>query len=694
MAIPCRDRSRRRRALAGLLGLLAAALAACGCGHGVTVAATRRAFDDLPAGAVLSAWVYRDHLVLRFRESGRQSVFEADWKALGVEKAGEERFRTAQLSLVEKLPKGIEEMRSSVREAAVASKEDVRRLLPALAERLVPAGAGQGVFLALGDREFVAYREPSGGARLVRAGAAPKDVSISRRINPTEFARELFALIEEWQRRAGDPRRLFLVVGGKEGEPPAYSVFDLDQRIVVVATWPGSADIATEEAASGKGLRMLEAAVLEGQVLSLLKNPISFVGRALNFALQTTKILLRKRSWAAPAVPPVVTEGPGMDLELFEAKLDKVMGSRRHRGSIRLLIDGPAFFPVLEQRIAEAKQSIHFRVCIWDTDDVAVDVADRVRKRSLEIPDTRVIVDRVTTLGSSQAPPGTPMPEGFVPPRAIQPYLRKDSKVRVRNFLNAMTMGDHSKVLLFDRRYALLGGMNLGREYRYEWHDVMVELEGPIVGWFERDFELAWSHASVLGDLAYAEAYLTASKTFEGPAEREDYVDLRPIYTKTLNPSILRALSEALRRARRYAWIENPYIYDDTVVRELVAARRRGVDVRVVMPSQADLESTDGNNKVKANRMLENGIRVYSYPGMLHTKAGIIDGWAFIGSCNFNKLSLRTNYEADVATSDPGFAERMRQDLFETDFARSAELTEPLPVTGSDRMAEWLAHQT
>jgi hypothetical protein len=35
----------------------------------------------------------------------------------------------------------------------------------------------------------------------------------------------------------------------------------------------------------------------------------------------------------------------------------------------------------------------------------------------------------------------------------------------------------------------------------------------------------------------------------------------------------------------------------------------------------------------------------------------------------------------------------MKRELFEEDFARARELTEPLPVTGSDRFAELLAHQ-
>ncbi len=702
---------KRPLAFFGDLAVASTVLLAIGCGSGVSKTATRNAYDALPPDAPMTAWVQRDSLFLRFQHGGAPSVFEAGWKAAAVEKSGSDRFRTAQLKLVEKPPENAEELRASVREATSSASireatssasvreatlvpvDRFRALLPKVAERLAPAEVGEGVFVALGEREFVVYRD-GGEARVVPSPQAPQAVRIERRVNPTEFAEVLLAVVEDARRTKGDPRRVFLVAGtAHAGRPPSYLLFDLDQRLVVVAGWPSGADVAGEAAASGKGLRMLEAGLLEGQVVSLIKNPVSFLGRALNFGVQTVAVMFRSRRWPAPEIPPIVTEGPGMDLPAFEKKLDRMMGSDRYQGSIRLLIDGPAFFPVLEKRIDEARDSLHFRMCIWDTDDVAVEVADRVRKRSLEIPDTRVLVDRITTLGSGGSPPGSAMPEGFVPPRDIRKYLETDSHVRVRSFLNGMTMGDHSKVISIDRKYVLLGGMNIGREYRYEWHDAMVEMEGPIVGWYERDFALAWAHASILGDLAYAEAYLTAKKTYEGPAERDDYIELRPIYTKTLNPAILRALKEALRRARRYAWIENPYLYDDTVVRELIAARRRGVDVRVVLPSQADMESTDGNNKVKANRLIENGIRVYAYPGMLHTKAALIDGWSVIGSCNFNKLSLRMNFEADVATSDAKFAEEMKRELFETDFGRAQELTEPLALTSSDRVAEWMAHQ-
>ena len=55
---------------------------------------------------------------------------------------------------------------------------------------------------------------------------------------------------------------------------------------------------------------------------------------------------------------------------------------------------------------------------------------------------------------------------------------------------------------------------------------------------------------------------------------------------------------------------------------------------------------------IAMNRMLENGIRVYRFPGMSHVKAAVIDGWASVGTANYDKLSLQVNKEVNLATSD------------------------------------------
>jgi len=86
-------------------------------------------------------------------------------------------------------------------------------------------------------------------------------------------------------------------------------------------------------------------------------------------------------------------------------------------------------------------------------------------------------------------------------------------------------------------------------------------------------------------------------------------------------------------------------------------------------------------------------VRVYIYPGMSHVKAAIYDGWACLGSANFDKLSFRVNKELNLGTSNPGFVQSLKSEVFETDMARSVELTEPLPEDLSNTLASIIAGQ-
>jgi cardiolipin synthase len=235
---------------------------------------------------------------------------------------------------------------------------------------------------------------------------------------------------------------------------------------------------------------------------------------------------------------------------------------------------------------------------------------------------------------------------------------------------------DHRKCIIVDGHEAFLGGMNIGRNYRYDWHDMMIELTGPVVGRLEKDYRLAWAHAGPLGDFAYAWAWL-----FDRPSPRKNAVpnpiDVRPLRTATARTEIHAAQLAAMDRARRFIYIETPYFQDDSSLRALIRARQRGVDVRVVFPALNDSGVMQVNNQLVAGDLLRNGIRVYAYPGMTHVKAAIYDGWACVGSANFDKMSLRVGQELDVGFSDPATVDSLKRELFEKDFARSREITKP-----------------
>ena len=304
----------------------------------------------------------------------------------------------------------------------------------------------------------------------------------------------------------------------------------------------------------------------------------------------------------------------------------------------------------------------------------------------------KVVFDRLNSRGAAKAPPATPLPEGFDEPRQIKTYLRSGSEVHVRPMLNPGFTCDHSKIYLIDGRYAYIGGMNLGREYRYEWHDLMAEVEGPVVASLQKQFNKKWAQGSIWGDCALATESLCGDDV---PAAEPaaDSIELRRLYTKTFDRQIRRAELAAIQQARNYVYSANPYIYDNGMIIALARARLRGVDVRVVMPAENDLLAGHRSILVTANYLLKHGVRTYFYPGMTHVKALLADGWVCFGSANFDALSLRLNREANLASSDTEFCERFKRDVFETDFAKCRESTEAISVGWSDHLADTLLNQ-
>jgi cardiolipin synthase len=245
-------------------------------------------------------------------------------------------------------------------------------------------------------------------------------------------------------------------------------------------------------------------------------------------------------------------------------------------------------------------------------------------------------------------------------------------------------------VLVIDGACAWLGGMNLGRKYRYEWHDLMVEVHGPVVASFEDQFRRHWAHEGLLGDLAYVAALLS-NPTRHGTAPAcppGAWIKVRLLPTTTAWKPFSTAVLESLHQARSYIYVEDPYLFDKRVIASLVRARLRGVDVRVVLPRVNDFKAGGRSNLVIANYLLGQGVRVYFYPGMTHVKALLVDGWSCLGSGNLNNLSLRINQEQNIATSDPAFAACLKGQLFEEDFARSIELKEPVSLEWMDVLAD------
>jgi cardiolipin synthase len=367
---------------------------------------------------------------------------------------------------------------------------------------------------------------------------------------------------------------------------------------------------------------------------------------------------------------PVPAEVPGTPE--FDLLLDRIGIPRQEQGSVSFLVDGPEFFGELDRQIASAKQSVDVQVFIYDNDDIAVRYSDILRKKSEEAR-VRVLFDDLGSTFAHTAAPETPGPGGFSPPADIGTYLKDGSKVRVRRSMNPWLICDHTKLLVFDRRTAILGGMNIGREYYSEWHDLMVKVEGPAVGSLAKQFNRAWRKAGPLGDFAL----FRKPGEVKRPDKIPNGIPVRLMRTDAARGQrhILDASLLAIRAARKRVWIENPYFAHDETARALAAAARRGVDVRVILPARGDSTIMDAGNLATARELIRAGARIYRYPRMTHMKVMICDGWAQVGSANLDVLSMRINRELNLAFSDPATVKSLENRVFLPDFRVSKGIT-------------------
>ena len=416
--------------------------------------------------------------------------------------------------------------------------------------------------------------------------------------------------------------------------------------------------------------------------------PFSHVSSLSSYVLKSSGGTLRRVAIAGAGMPelsgpvPPVTNAESMNLEAWERELDRITQTEQTRGTIEFLVDGDEYFSRLEKSIDEARNSIHIRTYIFDNDDYALSVADRLKARSSDV-DVRVLVDSIGNMQAMQLDSES-QPDEHRAPLTMKHYFKQDSDVRLRRTPNPWLTGDHTKTTIIDREVAYVGGMNIGREYRYDWHDLMMEVRGSVVNELQHAADIAWARAGLLGD---AGGFFTHLKGSSDDAGNEGY-PLRVLQTKDFDSDIYKAQLAAIRNARSYILIQNAYFSDDGILYELAQARRRGVDVRVILPAEGNHGVLDLSNAVAINHMLEHGIRVYRYPGMSHMKAAIFDGWVCVGSANFDKLSLKVNKELNLASSDPTVAKALLERVFIPDIAISTEVTAPVDVTLGARLAE------
>ena len=554
--------------------------------------------------------------------------------------------------------------------------------------RAVVPDDGTGLVVDFVYADYFLFYDTEGEFQSTRLLDKPADYSVGASLRFDEFMRRGRPILDEFLTEQGITQTELVFNTGDAG---LYSLpflyLNTERRLLVFVRYVPLRPGAVTAVPGLKGIQAF-GHVLQSHLVNLIQRPVSSLYR-LFFVVTDTAASTLSLDWATALSDkpvPELSDLPPMDLQLWERDLDKISSSPLSSGSVDVLVDGAAFFTRFIDTVTAAEKSVHLQTYIFDNDDYAVKIAELLKRRSNEGVDVKVLLDGLGTISGTMTDAES-LPERHEPPASVRFLLESDSHVNVRQKANPWFTGDHVKSTIIDHEIAFVGGMNIGREYRYEWHDLMLEIQGPVVDTIRKQFHRAWAHAGPMGDLGYLFSLVE-------PMERrplDQGYPLRVLLTSIGNREIYNAQLEAIRRAQSYIYIQNAYFTEDTLLRELVLARRRGVDVRVIVPMETDHGPINRSNVLAVNLMLEHGIRVFIYPGFSHVKAAIYDGWVCAGSANFDRLSLHLNRELNISSSDPEVAKQLLERLFEPDFQSSPELTELIPERWIDHLVEIMA---
>jgi cardiolipin synthase len=359
----------------------------------------------------------------------------------------------------------------------------------------------------------------------------------------------------------------------------------------------------------------------------------------------------------------------GVDHPQFIRSMGVLLGPALVDGNrVDTLLNGDQIFPAMLKAIREAKKTITFETYIYWSGEVGQQFADALSQAARNGVKVHILVDWV----GSQKMDAKLLGE------------MESAGVEIKKYhalhwytLDRLNNRTHRKLLVTDGKIGFTGGVGIADKWSGHaqdpdhWRDTHYRVEGPVVAQMQAAFTDNWTKVS--GRILHGESYFPPQK-----AAGSDFAQLfkSSIDGGAESTHLMYLLSIAA--ATRTIDLSMAYfVPDDLALEALVAAMKRGVKLRIIMPGPI----TDASLVRRASRatwgvILEAGAEIYEYqPTMFHCKVLVVDGlWTSVGSTNFDSRSFRLNDEANLNIHDREFAQRQLAD-FESDLRSSRRIT-------------------
>ncbi len=231
---------------------------------------------------------------------------------------------------------------------------------------------------------------------------------------------------------------------------------------------------------------------------------------------------------------------------------------------------------------------------------------------------------------------------------------------------------NHQKMLVADKRTAMVGGFNISEHYfqppeENGWCDLGVTVTGPVVAelvrWFTQIAD--WS--------ASANAQYRSIRTMVRDWEPGDGPVQMLVGGPTRIPSNwARRVKRDLARAKRLDMVM-AYFSPPRSFRRLIRRIASRDKARLVMAAKSDNGATVGASRALYGSQLRAGVKIVEFqPCKLHMKLIVVDDICYFGSANFDHRSIRINLELMLRFEDAELATRLRQLIDEMEDASRA----------------------
>lgn len=222
----------------------------------------------------------------------------------------------------------------------------------------------------------------------------------------------------------------------------------------------------------------------------------------------------------------------------------------------------------------------------------------------------------------------------------------------------------HAKFVVVDNEAVILGSSNWNYPTYTDTYQTNIGLSSPEVAMFYgKVFDTVWDREQLnkvrLPDYTGSPAIIPLISCGENRAYYEE--------TKRLIAHAEKSIDLVLFKITHYPEFRDSL--SNLLLKELVSAHNRGVEIRIVLDVNTWSEKINQSNRETALWLLGKGIRKVSFDSLsttTHSKVVLVDGKSVVlGSTNWSYYSLEKNLEADVSIRNTPAVGRAYKRYFE-----------------------------